>query len=459
MAVKKKKDIKIEKNFGAIWFLYLVYYFCFGIIPVNLDNFLAYLPETTLFGIALMASTGLLVGTVSILFYGYYGDKISQKYSRKVIFFVNSVLWVFSALLAVFAPTFTFIYILIILSSFGAGVFLPLGFAMIGDTYPPEERGNKYGMMQVGLLLGYGAGMMFGLIIGSSFGALGWRLTYFLAACLGIYGLIRYWYSGFDPDRGASDPEFIDLKGQIAYDYKITFSKLKGIFKSKTLAAIFLQIFLAGIATNVIGTWGVFYLSGKIDIENAKIFATFLTLFIGAGALPGSIIGGKLGDKYYNKGKMKGRALISLLGLTSGVLMIMGFYLLPFITNTSFELIISLIFMFILGFGGYILGSFNVGNQYAIFTEVCIPELRGTANALSGVFVNMGGVLGNLVLSSLIEQDIALLSFSLGLVLLIWFIGCFLWIIPYFIYPKEAGICRDTLAERRKELEIMKNDY
>jgi len=452
MAQKTELDEKVKNNFGSIWFLYLSYFICLGIIPVNLDNLLAYLPGTTLFGLGLMTSTGLLVGTISILFYGYFGDKISQKYNRKLIFFFNCAIWVFASFCAVFSPNFIFAYFLVILTYFGSGVFLPIGFAIIGDTYPPGERGKKYGMMQVGLILGLGAGMIIGLIVGSSFGALGWRLCYLFASVLGIYGLMRYWISGYDPDKGSSDPEFIDLEGQITYDYKITLSKVKEIFKSKTLAAIFLQILLAGIATNVAATWGVFYLSDKLNIENAKLYATFLTLIIGAGALPGSMIGGKLGDKFYDEGKSNGRALVSLVGLTSGVLLLMGFYLLPFMTNSLPELIISLIIMILMGFGGYVLGSFNVGNQYAIFTEVCIPESRGAANALSGIFVNIGGIIGNLILSSLIEQDITLLPFSMGLVLMIWFFGCFLWIIPYFTYPKESQNCRDILTERRNQL-------
>jgi MFS family permease len=453
MVSEVSKDEKIQRNFDSIWRLYFANFFLLAIVPVNIDNLILYLPGTTLLGIGLMASTGLLVGIVSILFYGYFSDKISEKYSRKNIFAINCSLWIITAVLSIISPNFLFLYILIFFSAFGSGAILPIAFAIIGDTYPPKERGKRFGSMQFSLIAGYGSGMIVGLIIGNSFGSIGWRLAYVVGAIIGALMLISYWMQGFDPERGAAEPEFLGYDGEISYDYRITLGNLKGIFKSKTLTAIYLQILFAGIATTTLGTWGIFYFTNKLAGENAKLYATLLSLLIGAGALPGSILGGKLGDKFYESGKVKGRVVVTLLGLTIGILCIMGFYLLPIVSTTTLDLVISLIIMSILGFFGYMMGSFNVGNQYAIFSEVCVPELRGAANALSGVLVNIGGIIGNLMLSSMIDQDISLLTTAVTLVLSIWFIGSFIWIIPYFTYPKEARLCRDTLADRRIELD------
>lgn len=99
------------------------------------------------------------------------------------------------------------------------------------------------------------------------------------------------------------------------------------------------------------------------------------------------------------------------------------------------------------------LATFSSGNQFAIYSEVCLPELRSTANAMNGLMVNIGGIIGNLLISSLIERNMSLLPIAVFLVLFIWFIGTFLWIIPYFYYPKESKDCSDILLERRKELE------
>jgi len=72
---------------------------------------------------------------------------------------------------------------------------------------------------------------------------------------------------------------------------------------------------------------------------------------------------------------------------------------------------------------------------------------------MNGLMVNIGGIIGNLLLSSLIERNMSWLPIAISLVLFIWLIGSFLWIIPYFYYANESKLCSDILLERRKELE------
>jgi MFS family permease len=106
-----------------------------------------------------------------------------------------------------------------------------------------------------------------------------------------------------------------------------------------------------------------------------------------------------------------------------------------------------------LGFSGYFLVSLCAGNIFAIYSEVCVPELRSTANAFNGLMVNMGGIIGNLLLSFLIESDMTLMPFAISLVLIIWLFGSLLWIVPFFTYPKESRELRNIMAERRIELD------
>jgi predicted MFS family arabinose efflux permease len=131
----------------------------------------------------------------------------------------------------------------------------------------------------------------------------------------------------------------------------------------------------------------------------------------------------------------------------------LGFYLIPFFTETTLQIVLSWIFFLILGYLGYLLVSFPTGNQFAIYSEVCVPELRSTANALNGLMINIGGIIGNLLISSLIERDMSWLPFAIALVLLIWLFGSLLWIVSYFYYPTESKECRDLMAKRRLELE------
>ena len=101
-------------------------------------------------------------------------------------------------------------------------------------------------------------------------------------------------------------------------------------------------------------------------------------------------------------------------------------------------------------------GSIPAGNIYAIYSEVCVPENRGLANAMNGLMAKAGGIIGNLIISVLIISSISNLTIAVVFLLSISLIGSFLWLLPYIYYPKEAQKLRDLMAERRKELELRK---
>ena len=445
--------LKREKTFHSLFRLYFMIYFCIGILPVNIDNLLENLPGTTEFGIGVVMASFLIVGMISILTFGYYADKISEKVSRKRVFIFTNLFWVITFGLVSLSLNYYFYLFFITLSAIGTGAFLPIGFSIIGDFYSPKERGKKFGVMQFGLILGNGMGIIFGGILGSYTGPLGWRFAYGLGSILGFLSVLSYLFSGMDPERARAEPEFEDFEGEINYNYKITFKNLGQLSKMKSISTILLSVLCSGIATSTLGIWAIFYLSTKLSGSDAELIATTIYVLVGAGGLPGAIIGGRLGDRFFRAGKIHGRLIISLFGLLAGILCMLGFYLIPFFTETPLQIVLSWIFFLILGYLGYLLVSFPMGNQFAIYSEVCVPELRSTANALNGLMVNIGGIIGNLLISSLIEKNMSWLPFAIALVLLIWLFGSLLWILPYFYYPKESKECRDLMAKRRLELE------
>jgi MFS family permease len=312
-------------------------------------------------------------------------------------------------------------------------------------------------MMQFGLLLGNGIGIILGGLLGSYAGPSGWRYAYGLGSLLGILTIINYIFSGIEPMRASAEPEFIDIKEPIKYDYKITINSLGKLLKRRSVIGILNAVLFTAIASSTLGTWAIFYLSTKIPGTNAELTATTIYLLAGIGSLPGSIIGGKLGDKYFHSEKIYGRILISFVGHVLGAVCLIGFYLIPFFIETSLQVILSWIFFLSIGFLGYMFASFQIGNQFAIYSEVCIPELRNTANAMNGLMTNSGGIIGNLLISFLIYQEESFLPFAIMLVLIIWLIGSIFWIIPYYHYPKELKECRETMIARRKELGMNMN--
>ncbi len=442
-----------KKTFISLWGLYFMIYFLVGIIPVNIENLLIYLPGATNFGIGVVVALSLLISSISILIFGYFGGRFSQKFSRKKMFIITNFLWTFAYLLTALSPNYIFFTITIAIAAFGTGSFLPIAFSIISDFYVHSERGKKYGIMQLGLMLGSGMGIIFGGLLGSYTGPFGWRFAYGLGFILGFLTLINYIICGIDPKQGSAELEFKEESEDLIYDYKITIRNLKDLFKKKSVISILLYVLCQGITSATLGTWAIFYLTNKISgAEDPGLIATTLYLLAGIGTLPGTIMGGKLGDSYVKSDKLKGRILISIFGSIIGMIFLFGFYLIPFFTTSVIEIIFSWIFFIIIGFFANFFINLSQGNIYAIYSEVNVPELRSTANSFNGLMVNFGAIIGNLLLSSLIENDISLLPLAISIVLLVQLFGSAFWIITYFHYPKEFKTLRETMTLRKNEL-------
>ena len=406
-------ELQRKNTFCLIFGLYLMIYFSMGVLPANVDNLLLNLQGTTSFGIGLLITTNLLTSMASILFFGYYSNYIAKKITRKNLFIFINLTWIISYGLLSISLNFVMFSIFLVISAIGTGAFLPIGFSMIGDFYSPQERGTKFGLMQFGYLLGNGMGIIIG-------GITGWRMGFMLGAVIGIIVLSAYFIHGIDSEHGIAKRVETDQKEKAAYNYKITGKDVLDLFKIKSVSAILISVFCSGLAIFTLGNWAIFYLTNKV---NNEAWATVLYIFAGLGALPGAIIGGKLGDKYHHLFHNRGRMFVSFLGLLIGISFLIGFYIHPFL---------------LLGIIGYFFTYFAVGNQFAIYTEFCIPRLRSTVNGLNSLMLNLGGIIGNLVLSAFIQNNIVMLNIYIIIVLLFWLLGSFMWIILYFYYPYES---------------------
>ena len=151
-----------------------------------------------------------------------------------------------------------------------------------------------------------------------------------------------------------------------------------------------------------------------------------------------------MSDHFFNTSKHNKRMMIPIMTILIGSICLLAFYLMP---------INYWILLLPLGFIGYFFSSFNIGTQFAIYSEVCIPEVRSTANALNGLMINVGGVCGNLLLSLILYQNISFLSYAILLILMVWLLGSFFWILPWLNYVKDFQRRNRVLIKRRYELE------
>ena len=456
--MKKFSDLEYSKKrkqtFTSLWGLYFMIYFLVGIIPVNIDNLSNYLPGTSNSGIGIVVALSLFISSISIIIFGYIGGKFSKNFPRKQVFVITNFIWICAYCLTSLSPNYLVFGISISLAAFGTGAFIPIAFSIISDFYIHSDRGKKYGMMQFGLMLGSGMGIIFGGLLGSYTGPLGWRFAYGVGFILSLLNLINYMINGVDPKQGSTELKLNTDDLEVLYDYKISIANLKNLFKKKSVISILFYVLSQGITSATLGTWAIFYLTLKISGgEDPGLFATTLYLLAGIGTLPGTIIGGRIGDSFVKRGKLKGRVIISLFGSLFGMSLLFGFYLIPFFTASIPEIILSWVFFISIGFFANFFVNLCQGNIYAVYSEVNVPELRSTANSLNGLMVNFGAIIGNLIISSLIESNLSLLPFAISMVLFVQLFGSIFWIITYFYYPKEFNDLREIMNLRKSEIE------
>ena len=132
---------------------------------------------------AWVATAYLLTSTASMPIWG----KLSDAYGRKLFFIVGMVIFVVGSALCGQAHSMTELILYRGLQGIGGGAMMPITQAIIGDLFPPAERGKWLGLLM----------SVFGLatIVGPTLGGwitdnLGWRWVFYVNLPIGIVALI-----------------------------------------------------------------------------------------------------------------------------------------------------------------------------------------------------------------------------------------------------------------------------
>lgn len=79
----------------------------------------------------------------------------------------------------------------------------PAAYSMIPDYFPPEKRTTANAVLSLGIFVGAGLASITTILIGS----VGWRKTYFIVGCFGIFFACIALTFIRDPKRGRFDPK------------------------------------------------------------------------------------------------------------------------------------------------------------------------------------------------------------------------------------------------------------
>ena len=436
----------------------------YGIIQIEFD-----IPEAL---IAIPDSFFLLTSATFALIWGYYTDRID----RTKVIIAGAFSWTLGMILTGFSTNFFFLLISRMVSGIGLGCVIPVGYSIISDAIPPDERSGWFGTLAVLSSISNGVGQGLSSFIGP---ILGWRFPFFLLSGISTVIVVILFFVKI-PQRGASENELLDMVDlNLEYSYKISKKDLAQIITKKTNKYLIIQGFFAIIPgtllvyfmTSMLSTHYFSILPLEIRLQTATIFAGLL----GVGYLLGNGIMSYVGDILFRKNKKnRTRLATACMILSIPFVLITLFSIRPIestlITNLNypapipteeifsyvlmtiseiFQLYPNFIFYFIFGFIGAVLSTGWVSNKNAVMVDVNLPEHKGTSTSFFSLAEQVGkGVtlLLSFSLISLFGSVFNMMIFSIFL----WVPSALLWYLTSKSVEKDMDDKSRILSERKQ---------
>jgi len=349
--------------------------------------------------------------------------KLADVYGRRIIYITGLLVFMIGSALCGTSTTMVQLIIYRALQGLGAGIMMPLAMTIVGDIFPPEERGKWQGLM----------GALFGLssVIGPTIGGWivdfsSWKWVFYINLPIGILATLAI-YLGLRGEKKRTDKVVIDYPGIITLitgtvslllglnlggtDYSWVSWQVMGLLGISLISwLIFIPVEKRAIdpvlsldlfknrlfaVTNIIG-----FLMGLGMFGSLMFLPLFLQGVIGASATSSgntmlpmmlsliltSIIAGRIALKVTFRS-------MYLVGMT---LMAVGFYLLSTMTAHTTQLT-AIFYLVALGSGmGVIMPIVTLAVQSAFGAEQ-----RGVATSATQFFRSIGGTLGMTILGAI----------------------------------------------------------
>jgi MFS family permease len=361
-----------------------------------------------------LINTGaLIVGTVFYPIWGYLYDR----YARSKLLALASFIWGATTWLSSLVRT----YPQFLGTRASTGIddsSYPGMYSLIADYFGPKIRGRIYGLLQLAQPLGYLAGMILALMVaplleGKVFHLEGWRTIFLMTGSLGIVMAVVIFFGIKEVPRGQAEPEFEGAEdiGQVRFNWV----SLKDALKKRTMWFIFLQGFAGVFPWNVITFFFFGYLMLERGYDNTSVLLTMGPVVIILAA--GYFVGGALGDWLFKR-TLKGRILISSVGVILGALFLFLALRTPVTDKTTFFIFMSLTAIFM---------PFSSPNVTSTVFDITLPEVRSSAQAVEYFVENSGAAL-----APTIAGAIALAAHSKQYAIMIVCISA--WVLCFFLY-------------------------
>ncbi len=321
----------------------------------------------------------LIVGTIFYPIWGYLYDR----YARAKLLGLASLIWGATTWLSSIVTT----YPAFLATRSSTGIddsSYPGLYSLVADYFGPRLRGRIYGLLQLAQPIGYLLGIILALLVapqleGKIFHLEGWRTIFLGTGLLGLLMALLIYFGIKDVPRGQSESEFenVEEMGQFRFNWEA----LKDVMKKKTMWFVFLQGFAGVFPWNVITFFFFGYLMTERGYDNNSVLLTMgpVVLILAAGYF----VGGALGDWLFKR-TLKGRILVSSVGVLLGAIFLFFAMNTPVADKTTFFILMCLTALFM---------PFSSPNVTSTVFDISLPEIRSSAQAVEYFIENSGAAL------------------------------------------------------------------
>ena len=413
----------------------------------------------------------VLISAFFALLWGYWADKID----RGKVLIIGAFSWTIGMVITAFSQNYLFLVISRVSSGAGLGCVLPVGYSIISDAIPAEERSGWFGFLAILSSISNGAGQGLSAFLGPIFS---WRFPFLFLAIISIVIIIILFFVKF-PQRGAGEEELLDLvELNLEYSYRIAKEDLGVILTKKTNLYLIIQGFFSIIPGTVLVYFTTSMLItdffNNIPIEIQLQTATIFAGMIGIGYILGNAVFARLGDILFRRNR-KNRARLATLCLVfsipfSIILLIslrpinantLGInyptpippdQILAYILQTIGAIFIaypSYIIFFIFAIMASMLGAGPVANRNAVMIDVNMPEHKGSAASFFKLSEQISKGITLLISFTLISLLGSVFN-MMFLTIFFWFPAAILWFLASKNVDKDMTYKSRILSERKQ---------
>lgn len=371
-------------------------------------------------------STGAII-VAGILYpvWGYLYDR----FARAKLLALASFIWGSTTWLSALAPR----YSLFLVTRASTGIddsSYPGLYSLLADYFGPKIRGKVYGLLELGMPMGY----MLGLILATALGpVLGWRRVFFVTGSVGLVVAALIFFFVREAPRGRAEPELAGLK-EIG-TYRFDLGQLRAALRKRSLILLFVQGFFGVFPWNVVTYWFFRYLETERNYTSGQAATTMMVAILTLSS--GYFIGGALGDFFFRR-TPRGRILVAVTGVVLGAVLLVAALSVPIENQGLFLVLMSMTAVFM---------PFAAPNVVSTVQDVTPPEVRSTAQATLNFVETIGSATAPL-LAGIIAVQSSLHNAILIICTVAWTLCALFFCGVAYLVPRDIASLRALMAER-----------